>query len=273
MSEDIEREEEEVQEIQETEQEEREAQPSEAETKAREMGWVPKEQFRGDPDRWVDADEFVKRGENMVPILKERLNHALGQIREMRETFEEFKEYATKREQKRVEKAIKELEQRRREAVESGDVEAFDQVDKEYRELNESMREEPKKAPQKADEPPTADPVVKEWTERNPWFNKDQDAADFAVMAEKRISAENPGMPLSEVLEKVTERVRKRFPEHFENPRRNQPGAVEGGTQAGRGKGKKTYADLPADAKAHCDRFVKQGLLTREAYVQDYFGE
>jgi uncharacterized membrane protein YqaE (UPF0057 family) len=37
--------------------------------KATKMGWTPKTEFRGDPDKWRPADEFVERGENMLPFV------------------------------------------------------------------------------------------------------------------------------------------------------------------------------------------------------------
>ena len=35
-------------------------------------------------------------------------------------------------------------------------------------------------------------------------------------------------------------------------------------------KGKKSYENLPSEAKAACDKFVKQGLMTREEYVKEF---
>lgn len=40
------------------------------EKEARVFGWVPKEDFRGSEDDWVDADTFVKRGKEINPILR-----------------------------------------------------------------------------------------------------------------------------------------------------------------------------------------------------------
>ena len=42
----------------------------EVETKARTMGWLPKEKFKGPESSWVDAEQYVKRGEEILPILK-----------------------------------------------------------------------------------------------------------------------------------------------------------------------------------------------------------
>lgn len=45
--------------------------PSEATlAEAREMHWVPKEEFRGNPDDWVPAAEFVERGRSILPIVR-----------------------------------------------------------------------------------------------------------------------------------------------------------------------------------------------------------
>ena len=40
------------------------------ETAAREMGWRPLAEFRGDAEKWVDAETFVSRGEHYLPIIK-----------------------------------------------------------------------------------------------------------------------------------------------------------------------------------------------------------
>ena len=36
---------------------------------AKTLGWVPKDQFRGSADDWVDASTFVERGKQVMPIL------------------------------------------------------------------------------------------------------------------------------------------------------------------------------------------------------------
>jgi hypothetical protein len=34
--------------------------------------------------------------------------------------------------------------------------------------------------------------------------------------------------------------------------------------------GKHSYANLPADAKTQCDKWVRDGLMTQDQYVKDY---
>ena len=42
------------------------------EIQAKAMGWVPKDEFKGDESKWKDAESFVKDGYEILPILRER---------------------------------------------------------------------------------------------------------------------------------------------------------------------------------------------------------
>lgn len=50
------------------------------ETKAREMGWTPKEEFKGDPDKWVDAKDWVER----APLYDNKQNPFYGEMKKLR---------------------------------------------------------------------------------------------------------------------------------------------------------------------------------------------
>ena len=52
------------------------------ESEARESGWVPKEEFTGDPKTWVDAAEFVRRG----PLFK-KIDTQSREIKAMRQAI------------------------------------------------------------------------------------------------------------------------------------------------------------------------------------------
>lgn len=39
-------------------------------TEAKEMGWVPEEEFRGDKSKWIDAGTFLARGRDVMPLLR-----------------------------------------------------------------------------------------------------------------------------------------------------------------------------------------------------------
>src|SRR6267142_2184067 len=109
--------------------------PEEVQRKARDLGWQPKEQWKGNPDNWVDAPEFVKRGETFVPFLqheRKKLKSDLDQInqrfaqtqeelRQTRETLEALKTFNTDMAHERTERRKVEIGAELKAAREAGD--------------------------------------------------------------------------------------------------------------------------------------------------------
>jgi len=59
------------------------------EEEARAQGWVGKDEFRGSDDDWVDADTFVKRGKEIMPILRKNNEKLLKELGEAKKAAEE----------------------------------------------------------------------------------------------------------------------------------------------------------------------------------------
>jgi hypothetical protein len=60
------------------------------EQQALELGWRPKTEFDGDPEDWVTAGEFLKRGE-----LFGRINSYRHEIDNLRKTVDSLKQHNT----------------------------------------------------------------------------------------------------------------------------------------------------------------------------------
>lgn len=244
------------------------AQQTDVESKARRMGWVPRDEFRGDPAKWRPADAFVERGENEMPILKERLRHQDKQLADLQATVKQFAEYHSKTEQRAYERAVKELKARQIEAVSTGDTQAFMQIDDEIAALQKESAAAPKISV--PDVNPDEHPVFKTWVSRNQWYANDKEMHAYADSIGAFLNQTKPHLVGDEFFAEVTKKVKAEFPDKFENPRRSAAPAVEGSSQAPR-KGGKGYSDLPGEAKAACDRFLKQGLIkNREEFVSNY---
>lgn len=74
--------------------------------------------------------------------------------------------------------------------------------------------------------------------------------------------------------EAVKEEVKRKLPKAFgHNPRRGEASGVEGNELVGgRGNtGKKTFADLPEEAKAECMKMKRAGMKPSD-FVAEYFG-
>lgn len=257
-----------------------EEQQQETEAKARKQGWVPKDEFHGAEDDWKPAEEWLAHGETERQRLRrekaeleERFAAQDATLRQTQKTLEEFKGYHERVEQRAYDRALKDLKAKQRDAVEAGDTEAYDAAEKEIKELDKDVRDAKPKG--NGQDQPAEHPDFVAWKAQNSWYtgsgSKNLRMRKFCDDMAEYVAEANPGLKGRAFFDKMTELVKEEFPEQFENPRRDGPSAVEGaGSNAPTPKGKRTYANLPPEARASCDEFVDQGLLTREQYVADY---
>jgi len=248
----------------------------ETEARARRLGWVPKEEFKGDPEKHRSAEEFLDRGEKMLPLLQRdnnRLHEKFGvverELKETRETLKQFSEFATKAEERAYKKAKAELEAKLDTAIETADVSTARQTRREIEQLEAPVA--PKVV---TNEAPPLDPVIQTWISENEWFNKSQSLRAYSTEVFGDLERMYPGKSKSELLAETKQKTMERFPDKFGiNTRRDEAGAVAapGGVAQPPRKRGKTYDDLPPEAKKACDKFVKNIKgYTKEQYVKDY---
>jgi hypothetical protein len=239
--------------------------PTESEAKARRQGWRPKDEYRGSDDKWVDADSFLKRSDEELPVMRERVRAMERKLAEQERTTKQFAEHHARVQQIAHERAMAEVKKERREALAIGDADGFEQAEDKLEKLKED------KPGTKKEVVAEASPVVDEWIKKNTWFNPKTAMGRYAEEVCTELQNEDPDHDLSDVLKQVTKEVMKRFPEKFANAKRAAPPAVEGATTVASSKGSKGYPNLPAAAKIACDKFIKQGLIkNRDEYLKYY---
>lgn len=242
--------------------------------KAEKMGWTPREQFRGDPAKWRPADEFVERGEKMLPILQANVRKQEREIAELKASMRELGEYHSKTAQREHEKALQQLRQERADAIAKGDGVAFDKVDAQIADLRTKVET---KAPQKQDDAETV--AFNEWLSRNKWA-EDRKLQTIGKAIADTMVEDGESARGTALLDMVTVEMKRRYPEKFENPRRNAAPTVEGGTGQ-RKSGGKAYADMPAEARAACDRMARNAYSDKPEeqakfkaeYVRNFFAD
>jgi hypothetical protein len=243
------------------------------------MGWTPKDEFKGDPSKWRDAAEFIERGEREMPLLRAQNKRLEREVAELKQTTREFAEHLSKTEQRAYERAVASLKQQRKEALAAGDGDAFDKADEQLEQLRQEAAQKAAQRAGKSGDDNGPDPVYTEWESRNPWL-KDTELQEYAEFAAQKLRASGERATGAEFLDLVAQKVKAQFPAKFTNPRRETAQAVEGAAPARRGGGK-TYADMPAEARAACDRMAKNGFggdaeaakKFRDQYVKQYFEE
>jgi hypothetical protein len=266
------------------------------------LGWTPKEKFRGDPAKWVDAQTYVERGHQIMPILRKtnaRLETELATVRgelpalretvkELRESLKTMTEFQAAEVKRQVDVQIAVLKKDKKAAIASGDREQEAEIVEQLDELNEKKQElatAPTPKPAAAASPPPADtpPWAVAFAEDNKswWMVDKRRTAHFMVEAEElRASSGLTGRALLDKAKEATEEFfDAKAPQKVEG---GSGGPAGGGGGGSRGNGK-SYADLPSEAKQVIqdqkskmvgpNKPFKDEASWRAHYVKTYFGD
>lgn len=242
---------------------------------AKQYGWVPKEDYRGKSE-WVDADEFVRRGRSSIPILRQKLTAEQARVSNLTTTvanLEKDMETVRKIGYAQAEKEWKDryeaLKAQKAEALKDGEHSDVVELDEALEAHRAAKPAEPKKAGNGQGTGPT--PEEKQWLAENPWYNTNKKLTARANAIGVSLSDEYSGM---ELLEKVREEMELLFPEDMGVEPQNKPGMTHGSRRRTgadvRTGNEHTYDNLPADARAACDRLVKSKRCTQQEYLDNY---
>lgn len=218
---------------------------------ASKRGWKPRDDFYQDPDNegkpWFPADRFLERGEFFDEISRLK--------RENRETKESVKELLKEEREATRKQTLERLRKEHSEAVEAGDADkAWDAAQR----ISEA--EKPAE--------PEVPAAARAFIERNLSHLKSNRA--FVAMARAQESEyRDQGLDEDEIFGRVQRDVEKRFPELYENRERSRPAAVETKAPTRRATPKKPrLADLPEEFQEVGRKWVRQGLMKEDEYVQ-----
>lgn len=216
------------------------------------MGWSPKDQWRGDPEKWKPAHEYISATADINHKLVNKLNSFEQRMGHMARTSAAITERAIAQERQRILEA-------REEAITMGDHDGVRQADRQLQTLP-AME-------------PDLPPEAKEFKERNKWFDSDPEVTQWAINRAQQLSEQ--GLGAKRQLEIVEREAKGLFPDLFpvEKPQAkavplSQPG--KRGQSAPQGK---TYANLPPEAKKAADEFARAGRCSVEEYAKVYFEE
>jgi hypothetical protein len=266
--------------------------PEEVQAEAEKLGWIPPTRYKGPAERFVDADEFIRRGETVLPILRKtnaELRAELAQVKQHNAqtqaaleqaqlAIQNIEERHTVATQKAVEKARAELKSQLAAASEAGDHIGVAELTEQMTKLNQAeaapagapLKRQPIAAPQ-------PDPVLLTWQEDNPWFNKDVRKTALAMGIAEDLHKSGVTARGREFLDMVSAEVEKTF---SPAPREDKV-APNKNSSTGGPRGAKSYSSMPKEARDACDAdvrsFVGQGKKYktadewRAAYAKMYF--
>lgn len=239
--------------------------PRDFAAEARQHGWTEKDAFKGDAAKWVDAETFVKRADEVMPFLKKQNTALKREMDELKRTFKQASAHFGKAEERAYTRALADLEAKHTEAVETGDVAAARAAMNEIGEVKADIAAKPK-PDEPGFDPLAARKELNTWVEENDWYVLDDAKRRYADMQAEMMGPANDWPDGNKAwLGELGKRVERKFAEP-------KPGITNGGgNRSAPGGGGKSYNDLPALAKAACDKFVKQGIVaSRDDYIKTY---
>lgn len=264
------------------------------ETEARNMGWVPEEDFRGNKDHWVDAEQFVERGRQVLPILvqnNKRLQRELltrdqkiGNLQTSLESQQEMLERLEDRYGKITQQAVTDAKARLKaelkEAREDDDLDKELDIQEQLRALNDVKPEEKpvKKEAPKVDT--SLSPEFVQWHADNPWYGEDKKKTKAVLRIAEDLRDDGNTMTGIDFMEECVRQYEDTSTQA--PPNRTPVSRVDGGSGRGGQRTGKSFADLPSDAKQACladaDDLVGEGKRYKTqkdwetAYAKIYFG-
>ena len=232
---------------------------SPTELKAIESGWVPKEEFQGDEHKWVEAGEFLRRGE-----LFKKIEDQGKQLKDVRSALNEMKKLNSQIQEVEYKRALDTLKAQKKVALEDGDADAVIAAEDRIDMVKEQQKEMQRQSPVAQSDEGSEHPEFVAWTEQNNWYKSSTPMKAFADALGQELA--RAGNSPSEVLKKVAIEVRKEFPNKFRNPNQDKAGTVEGGS--GRGVSSSTRFTLSDEERTIMNKFVRQNVMTEKEYIE-----
>lgn len=225
---------------------------------AKTMGWRPKEEFKGDPNLWKPADEYIRAGGEIQ-------RGQSRELKDLRTTMDNIARTNAAIVQSTIAAEREKLVNKYNQAVEDGDGQQIWKITQDINKLN--GEEQKLVAPPPAPPPPEA----QSWVQRNEWFNRDPLARDLALNVAERYA--RAGHSSEDQLAAAEREVKKQYPHLFPAQQKDPPGVAQPG---GRGpaprKQGSTFADLPQEAKKIAADMAERGVIPdKEAYAKQYW--
>lgn len=238
------------------------------EAEARSMGWVPEAEWKGDrkPTKFLDAKEFVEKGETLIPMLRQQLEKERKDSEERFAKLERMNARTVERLKAQHARELDAMKVEREAAVKAGNVDEFRRIDKQ---IEEHQKSEPEAEPATKENPRD---IESEWTKKNDWYGKDPAMTGFATYYSQTIA--RPDLPIEENLRLTEAEVRKQFPLHFTKTGANGHAPVDGGSPNGAQPARKDIlsSKLPSEALRQAKADVASGLYKdTEAWAKVYF--
>lgn len=225
---------------------------------AKTMGWRPKEEFKGDPNLWKPAEDYIRAGSEIQ-------RGQSRELKDLRATMENVARTNAAIVQSTIAAEREKLVAQYNQAVDDGNAQAAFKIGGRITELNNKEQGLTTSAPT----PPAQE--TNDWVARNGWFNSDVLGRNLALSVADQYA--KAGKSAGEQLQAAEAEVRRVYPHLFGTPSKGpnelQPPPSRSSSPRKIGT---TFADLPQEAKKIAKDMADRGVIPSvEAYAKQYW--
>lgn len=242
------------------------------ESLARELGWSPQKDFKGNPDDFVDAATYIRRSKEIAEAKNNQIGSLKKQLKDISLVVNELKnhnERVYKTEVKRLEGELNTLKAERKVAISDGDVDKVEEIERKINDLNVDANQVLTSAKNEEKPDPDSNEDWVEWKKDNSWYGNDDEMTKFA----DNFASRYEGVDFKRILKIVRNEVERIYPDKFsgkeESKTKGALNPVEPGARKVASKSRFTKSDLTPAQRAIMGKFVRQGVMTEEAYIKD----
>ena len=217
------------------------------EDQARASGWLPKDEYTGDPATWKPADRFVENGSFFKKIASQN-----AELRELKQHMSRILDTLSKSEERSYQKAMSDIQNKLKSAEALGDVTAYkqatqaaQQVQNQYDNISKSnVSQQPIQ--------------VQDWLKKHTWFESDKTPAGEEARATAqalstayaKIHSDKPGYSIEAELAYVDKMLPRSLPDYaaFKSVE-DAPAKVSGIINSSKPRGSSSTSNLSLDAR------------------------
>lgn len=248
---------------------------------AREQGWAPREEWRGDPAKWTSAAAYLRRGGEMLRERRNDRHEYDTRIKRMERVFKE-------RSRREVEQRVADIERAKFAAAQEGDADRYEELTQHQANVLDEVEDDTD-----WDDPVTyapivesivSDPSVRSFWESHEWLfdaDDDDDEANDAVELALETATEMAKAGKGKAAQKAAAQraLREAYPHRYEDAdtdRRGVPTRRPAPRMAAPGRAVQSSSlvdRVPAADRVQMRKDVAEFGMTPEEWAKLYFGE
>jgi hypothetical protein len=240
---------------------------TEDEQRAIDLGWKPKDQWQGGETEWVPAKWWLKYGD-----VEQRAQTFESQDKQKTRVIEAMKGHYLRVKEDAKKEVLETIKRQKREAIKDEDFQKVAELDVQADLINNNLetkfRENDTHIQRDTQVDPGPDPEFFNWNRQNSWYKLGSTdsltvEADSLAVGYKQ---KNPNASYKQVLEYVSDRIPKIFPEKFKKDEEVIMTAVDDGTTSRQSPRKTEGKYKLNDAEKEA---AKMFGMTEEEYSKD----